>query len=221
MPNGVTIIQRGSETRLLFINGHDVGLVLHRFVQHLLQKMVVQRHNGLGIGCHCLKELGIADHSHFDGFSQSFHHLSSAQSAEYRGVSENNLGLVESADEVLPRWHVQGSLATNTAVDHGHGGRGHLHHWDAPHVGGCSEAGQIAHHTTTQSQDGGIASALVGQHIVLNACLGLPIFGGLSGSKGVTKHLTGPCILLEGLHQAVAVVTVHRFIAHDHEGCRL
>ena len=39
------------------------------------------------------------------------------------------LGLVESANEVLPRWHVQGSLATNTAVDHGHGGRWHLAKW--------------------------------------------------------------------------------------------
>ena len=46
---------------------------------------------------------------------------------------------MESADEVLPRWHVQGSLATNTAVDHGHGGRGHL----AKLVPRCGQWGRI------------------------------------------------------------------------------
>jgi hypothetical protein len=69
--------------------------------------------------------------------------------------------MLRTTDQVLARWDVDGSLATDTRIDHRHGGRGHLDERHSAHVRRRNESYQIADDTTSERDHTGVAVAAV------------------------------------------------------------
>jgi hypothetical protein len=65
--------------------------------------------------------------------------------------------LVEGADQVLAERMVHADLAADGAVHLRQQCRRHMDECDAPQIGGCSEAGQIADYAATKRDEGGRA----------------------------------------------------------------
>mmetsp|Transcript_9620 Transcript_9620/g.17271 ORF Transcript_9620/g.17271 Transcript_9620/m.17271 type:complete len:209 (-) Transcript_9620:360-986(-) len=175
MPNCMAIVQGGSQACFLFVQLHNLGLVRHSLVKHVLEQGIVQSHDALGIGCQLLEQRCIPYDSHLDGLSQALHNLSATQSAQHRGICKDDGGLVKCPDEVFSGWDVDCRLSSNTRVDHCHGRSGNLEDRDASHVSRCCVTRKISDHSTTKSNNCGISSAFVRKHEILNVLFGLAV----------------------------------------------
>ena len=123
---------------------HHVALHLHAAGDDRLQLIpdvhLLQAAQQIAVAQHAvLDDLGAAVGEHgigqtFDGFR----------------VAEHQPRLVERAAEVLARGQVDGGLATDGGIHAGQQRGGHLNQAHAPQIGGCGEAGEVAHHAAAQ-----------------------------------------------------------------------
>jgi hypothetical protein len=91
---------------------------------------------------------------------------------------------MEGAHQVLPGFDVHARLPADGRVDHGHQGRGHLDHRNAPQKRRGDESGEITRHAPAQGDDHGVPPQAGGQHLVREDGPALPRLVGLPLREG-------------------------------------
>jgi hypothetical protein len=85
------------------------------------------------------------------------------------------------------RASVKTHLASNSTIDHSEEGGRDLAVADSAHKVGRDEADEISYDSSAESEDDGVPRAAVGEHPILERCLGLATLGLLSGGDGLDE----------------------------------
>src|SRR5450759_2008102 len=79
-----------------------------------------------------------------DNFCKSRTHFSKWKCGKELRVNKHSSRRMESADQILARWGVQGGFSPDRGVDHGDQGGGYLDYLDSTHEGRGDEARELA-----------------------------------------------------------------------------
>src|SRR5450759_386269 len=101
-----------------------------------------------------------------DNLCKSRTHFSKWKCGKELRVNKHSSRRMESADQILARWGVQGGFSPDRGVDHGDQGGGYLDYLDSTHEGRGDEAGEIADDPAPQRYYGRVAPIPFFEHPV-------------------------------------------------------
>ncbi len=138
----------------------DCRLDLDRAGHDALQRAGVLGQHRPALALEKPEILRVRDHAVLHRLRHSRRDLDGGQRRQHVEIRDHEARLVERAQQVLPRRHVDPGLAADRRVDHGEQRGRNLDIGDAAQVGGGDEPGDVAHHAAAQRDHGAIPPEL-------------------------------------------------------------
>ncbi len=111
------------------------------------------------------EQLRVGHQTCLDGLGQAVDEVAAGQGGQGVRVHDDQLGLPESAHDVLGVAQIHGGLAADGGIDHGKGGGGAVDKINAAHIDGSGKPGQIAHHAAAHGHHQVAAAHAELQHL--------------------------------------------------------
>ena len=172
MAKTVAKIQQGADSRLFFILGHDFRLVLHRFMDQVIQSVFMPLPDGCSVIFQPIEKACIVDRAVLDDFSQTGIELPFGKACKCRGVNNHCRWLVKSAHQVFAPGMVDCRFSADRGIHLGEQGGWKLQEADSTHVTGRCEARNIPYDPAPQRNYGGIPACLHTHELVNDAVPG-------------------------------------------------
>ena len=136
------------------------------------------------------KEPGVSNGAVFHDFGQAGIEFPVRKRCQGGRIDHNSGRLVESADEILALFVVDGGFSAHRCIHLGQQCRRCLQETDSPHVTGSSEAGDVPDHAAPEGNDVCVPASPHGDQLVDNSAPGFRGFERLSIGDYVNVQVT-------------------------------
>ncbi len=182
--DGVTEVQHGAATLLAFIVHHDGRLDRNAAGYQCTDRFAVVPDDFTVLVRQPGQIFGIGYRAVLDGFRYAGGELFRRQCLERGDVYQNELRLMERANQVLAGARIYTSLATDGAVDHGEQCRGYLYKGDAAHVGRRDKPRDVTDNSAANGDHGTVAPDTALYHLIRDGAPCLARLVGFTGWEG-------------------------------------
>ena len=216
---GVAEVEDGAQACFLFINAHNRRLDLARPRHGMRQGCGLVSQQGRHLEFKPVQQRHVGNGPVFDDLGQAGTQLAHRQAGQGLQVADHTRGLVKGADHVLAQRVVDGGFATHRRIHLGQQRGGHLDKGHTAHVAGGGEARHVAHHTTAQRHEHGLAVTAAGEQVVKDEVEREPVLVlfAVGQQHGADLGVVGR----QRLAQCRTVKAIDGGVADHHGVCRL